>query len=100
MIRFFCAWLRRFFTIEEARLRMRIYLHEGLDLEAAEAFWSNATGIPTKQFGAPYRAAADATRRSNKHEYGCAYVGYSCVRTHREVMSVVRALLASYAGPG
>ena len=40
MIAFFCAWLRRFFTIDESRLRVRVYLHEGLDLDAAEAFWS------------------------------------------------------------
>ena len=32
MIAFFCAWLRRFFEIDETRLRVRLYLHEGLDL--------------------------------------------------------------------
>jgi hypothetical protein len=32
MIVFFCAWLRRFFEIDESRLRVRLYLHEGLDL--------------------------------------------------------------------
>jgi hypothetical protein len=100
MVRFFCAWLRTFFAIDESRLRMRVYLHEGLDLDAAEAFWSAVTGIPRVQFGAAYRAIPDATRRANKHEHGCAYVRYSCARTHREVMGLVRALLASYAGPG
>ena len=75
-------------------------VHEGLDLDTAESFWSTTTGIPRTQFGAPYRAHADVTRRANKHLHGCAYVRYSCVRTHREVMGVVRALLASYAGPG
>src|SRR5688500_469046 len=30
MIRFFCVWLRRFFEIDESRLRVRLYLHEGL----------------------------------------------------------------------
>ena len=37
MVAFFCAWLRRFFTIDESRLRVRVYLHEGLDLDAAES---------------------------------------------------------------
>ena len=32
MVRFFCAWLRRFFAPDESRLRVRVYLHEGLDL--------------------------------------------------------------------
>ena len=72
MIRFFCAWLRRFFVIDEARLRARVYLHQGLDLEAATAHWSEVTGIPVGQFRAPYRAVPDPTIRRNKHEFGCA----------------------------
>ena len=50
MIAFFCAWLRRFFAIDESRLRVRVYLHEGLDLDAAEQFWSEVTGVPRSQF--------------------------------------------------
>src|SRR5262249_5153903 len=46
MIRFFCEWLRRYFEPDESRLRARVYLHEGLDLAAAERFWSEVTGIP------------------------------------------------------
>jgi transcriptional regulator with XRE-family HTH domain len=56
ILMFFCAWLRRFFTIDEARLRVRLYLHEGLDLEEATSFWAEVTGIPPTQFSKPYRA--------------------------------------------
>jgi hypothetical protein len=59
MIRFFCAWLRRFFLVDEARLRARVYLHEGLDIDAAQRYWSSATGIPLDQFNKPYRAVPD-----------------------------------------
>ena len=40
MIAFYCAWLRRFFEIDETRLWVRLYLHEGLDLGASVAYWS------------------------------------------------------------
>jgi hypothetical protein len=100
MIRLHCAWLRTFFDIDEARLRIRVYLHEGLDLDAAHAFWSGVTAVPLVQFQAPYRAVADPTRRHTKHEHGCAYVVYSCSRTHRRIMGLVRALLSSDAIPG
>ena len=43
MLRFFCAWLRHFFEVDESRLRMRLYLHQGLDLDEATAFWSELT---------------------------------------------------------
>lgn len=100
MMQFFCAWLRRYFIIDESRLRANVYLHEGLDLEAAEQHWSALTNIPRSQFTKPYRAVPDPSIRRNKHEHGCGYVNYSCVRTHREVMGLVRALLSSEAYSG
>jgi transcriptional regulator with XRE-family HTH domain len=100
MIRFFCTWLRRFFEVDEARLRVRVYLHEGLDLVAAQRFWAEATGVPLSQFGKPYRAKADPTIRKAKHEHGCCYVSISCSRTHRLIMGAMRALLSSEAIPG
>jgi len=89
------AWLRRFYAIDESRLRVRVYLHDGLDVDAAAAFWSGTLGVPISQFGAPYRAAADPTRRHNKHEHGCAYASYSCSRTLRSILGLVAALLSS-----
>lgn len=100
MVRFYCAWLRRFFSPEESRLRVRVYLHEGLDIEKAERHWSDVTGVPIEQFRKPYRAKADPSIRRNKHEHGCVYVDYYCSTTHRRVMGLVRALLSSDAIPG
>lgn len=100
MMRFFCAWLRRIFEIDESRLRASVYLHQGLDIDAAERHWSAVTGIPRRQFGKPYRAIADPSIRRSKHEFGCAYVVYSCSTTHRAIMGQVCALLRSEAIPG
>jgi predicted transcriptional regulator len=100
MIRFFCSWFRRFFVVDESRLRGRVYLHQGLDLDAAMAHWSDVSGIPVDQFGKAYRAVPDPSIRTNKHEFGCFYVDYSCSRTHRQIMGLVRALLSSDAVPG
>lgn len=93
MVRFFLAWLRRFFDIDESRLRVRLYLHDGLDLDTANRFWSELTGIPVSQFCKPYRAVPDPSIRHTKHEMGCPAVFYSCGRTHRSIMGLVRALL-------
>ena len=100
MVLFFCAWLRRFFTIDESRLRARVYLHEGLDLSEAIEFWSAITQIPTSQFGKAYRAAADSSIRHNKHRHGCAYVCYRRVETHRAIMGLIHGLLGSSRNSG
>jgi len=94
MIAAFLRWLRAFFDVDESRLRMRMYLHEGLDLDAAERFWSDLTGIPVEQFGKPYRATPDLSIRTTKHVMGCPCVQYSCTRTHRAIMGLVDALLS------
>lgn len=51
MIALFLAWFRRFFPVDEHRLRVRLYLHEDLDLDAAIDHWVAVTGIPRSQFG-------------------------------------------------
>lgn len=90
----FLRFLRAYFDIDETRLRVRVYLHAGLDLDAAVRFWSQATGIPAEQFGKPYRAVPDASIRHTKHVNGCAYVKYSCAATHRAIMGMMAGLLA------
>lgn len=100
MVAFFCSWLRHFFDIDESRLRVRLYLHRGLDLAAAIAFWSALTGIPEAQFVKPYRAVPDPSIRSAKHVHGCVGVRYSCSATHRSIMGLVGALLSDAAHPG
>jgi transcriptional regulator with XRE-family HTH domain len=92
LLRLFVTWLRRCFEVDEQRLRCRVYLHEGLDLKAAEGHWSEVVGVPLDRFGKPYRAVADTARTTVKRVYGCATVTYACSATHRQVMGLVRAL--------
>jgi len=100
MIVFYCAWLRRFFEIDESRLRARLHLHEGLDLAASIAYWSQLTGIPPAQFRKPYRAVPDPTIRHAKHVHGCVTIDYSCSHTHRSIMGLVVGLLGDDVLPG
>jgi hypothetical protein len=100
MIAFFCSWLRYFFQVDESRLRVRLYLHQGLDLAAAVAFWSALTGIPESQFVKPYRAVPDPSIRNTKHVHGCVGIRYSCSVTHRSIMGLVGALLSDAVVPG
>jgi transcriptional regulator with XRE-family HTH domain len=93
MILFFVTWLRRFFDVEERRLRMVLYLHQGLDLGAAEVFWSKLTGIPCSQFGKPFRAVPDPSIRRAKHPMGCPRVAYSSSPTLRSILGMSDALL-------
>ncbi|GAC1595017.1 MAG: hypothetical protein NVS3B21_17690 [Acidimicrobiales bacterium] len=84
-----------------SRLRVHLYLHDGLDLDRAINHWVDVTGIASDQFIKPYRAVADPSIRKAKHEMGCASVYYGCSRTHRAIMGLTSALLSSPPGiPG
>jgi hypothetical protein len=100
MVALFCSWLRHFYEIDETRLRLSLYLHQGLDLSAAIAYWSALTGIPESQFRKPYRAVPDPSIRRAKHVHGCITVSYSCSTTHRSIMGLVSALLGDAVTPG
>jgi hypothetical protein len=101
--RFLCAllaWIRSEFEIDECRMRARLYLHEGLDLDDAMNFWSQALGVPINQFQKPYRAVADSSIRSRKHPRGCATVIYSEAFLHRRVMARIEAITSRFDIPG
>ncbi|MDQ3544230.1 MAG: helix-turn-helix domain-containing protein [Actinomycetota bacterium] len=100
LVVFFVRWLRTFFDVVESRLRVHLYLHQGLDLDSAIRYWSARTVIPSAQFTKPYRAVANNTIRHSKHIMGCPAVVYSHALTHRRVMGLVRALSSRNAIPG
>lgn len=100
LVRLFLRWLRARFAIDESRLRMGLYLHADLDLDAAVRHWSEATGIPSTQFQRPYRAVVDETMRHRRHEFGCARLVYSDSLVHRRVMAMIHAVASMLADPG
>ena len=99
-LKVFVTWLREVFEIDESRLRAALYLHEGLDIEQATAFWSDLLDIPTDQFTKPYRAVPDPSIRSAKHTRGCPSVRYSSSELLRRVMAMIEAVAWRIADPG
>ncbi len=94
------TWLRTEFAIIEERLRAKLYLHEGLDLDDAVAFWSVMLDIPLAQFTRPYRAVPDSSIRSRKHQNGCLTVAYADTQLHRRVMARIQAITSRFDIPG
>ena len=100
LIQVFLRWLRTEFDVDESRLRLGLYLHADLDLDAAVDHWCVVTGIPSDQVNKPYRAVVDETMRHNRHEFGCVRVVYSDSSVHRRVMAKIRAIGSALANPG
>lgn len=95
----FMVWLRRFFEIDEERLRARLYLHHGLDVDAATRHWSDVLDIPASQFQRPFRPPTTSVA-TTKYPHGCITVIYSSLSLHRRVMTLMEAITSSIADPG
>ncbi|MEU8917034.1 hypothetical protein [Streptomyces nigrescens] len=50
MIRVYLAWLR-LLGVSMERLRFHVHIHESADVEAAEQFWADLTGVAPSAFG-------------------------------------------------
>jgi hypothetical protein len=100
LIRLFLRWFRSSFELDESKLRIALYLHEGLDLDAAVSYWSVLCSIPPSQFTRPYRAVANPSRRAAKHPMGCPSVRYADARVFRRVLAGVDALDCFLSFPG
>ena len=99
LVRFFCAWFRRFFDVDETRLRVSLYLHDDLDVDAAEQFWAALTGVPRCQFFKTYRARSRGTVRRNRHVNGCCHVRYGSVAAIREIKGMMEGLVLVPSSP-
>lgn len=98
--RSFVTGLRREIEIEESRLRVNLYLHEGLDLDVSTTHCSSLLDIPQGRFRQPYRAVSVPSRRRAKHVHGCATALYSCTITHRRVMPMIEAITSPFVPSG
>lgn len=64
--------------VRRDRLRLQVSIHEGADLEAAERYRSELTGVERTQFNKPVRKRHDP--RTSRKNTGDAYRG--CLAVH------------------
>ena len=102
LILVFVTWLRRFFEIEESRLRIRLYLARRVSTSTQRSeFWSHLTanpGEPVRQAVSCRRGSDDPDGRSTSWDAHASI--YSCALTHRRVMGMIEAVTSTAAIPG
>ena len=95
MVILFCRWLRQFFVIDEARLRVYLYLHVGLDLDAAVRSGRRPPAFPCRSSAS--RTARSPIRASGARSTDGVPAGLRtrAVRPIAGIMGLVEALLSS-----
>lgn len=96
IIKFMMNWFKEFCEIPLSRFRGAIWIHEGLDVNRAEKYWSKLTGIPQNQFFKTYVAKNKTESRKirkNIHQYGVFAIKFSVSDKQRRIMGWISALL-------
>jgi len=85
ILKYFVTWFRKYFIIEEHRLRCRLYIWKSLDEIRSKEFWSKELKIPLSQFTKSYISKSKPKIRKNRHLYGVCRVSYGSVKIFKEI---------------
>ena len=84
---YFVFWLRKYFDIEELRLRCRLYLWENINEESAKSFWSKNLNIPISQFTKSYISKSKPKIRKQRHNFGVCRVSYGSKKIFQDIIN-------------
>ena len=93
----FLTLLRRTFTLDESRLRIRLHLHEYHDQAKAIAYWSKLLDIPASQFQSIYVKKRNPSRKFRQNFMGICFIKYGDSQMRRKVLSYAYAIQAQLA---
>ena len=96
IIKFMSEWFREYCRVDENKMRGQIWIHEGLDIEVAQKYWSKITNIPKKQFRKTYiskNKIYSKKIRKNIHKHGVFAIKISDVDLQRKIMGWMSGIL-------
>lgn len=85
VLKYFVSWFRKYFDIDEKRLKCRLYIWDFLDEDQAKKFWSKELRIPLKQFTKSYISKSKPNIRKVRHKYGVCRVSYGSKVIFQEI---------------
>lgn len=96
LIRFMAKWFRKYTGVSEKKLRGAVWIHDNLNAQKAERFWSKIAKIPLSQFHKTYvvKNKVDSRKvRKNLHNYGVFSIRFSDAKIHRLIMGWIAGIL-------
>ena len=100
MIKLFLSFLRNICGINETRLRVYLYTHEGQDIEDLKRFWNKITKIPLDQFSKPYiKKVNGASNKSDKMPNGLIHIRYHDKKLLNLILDWINEYISSFKSP-
>lgn len=89
ILKYFILWLRKYFKIDEKKLKARLYIWTSLNEKEAKEFWSRELNIPQNQFTKSYISKSKPNIRKIRHNHGVCRVSYGSKIVFGEIMKKI-----------
>lgn len=83
---YFISWLRKYYKVDETRIKCRLYLWNDSQETSARKFWSKLLSIPLNQFTKSCISKNSSTFRKKKHIYGVCRVSYGSKKVFTDII--------------
>jgi hypothetical protein len=90
MMEMYVRLLRRAYSVDETRFRVRIHLHYYHEKKDLTKFWSELLNIPESQFASPYLKPRSKKKRFRRNSKGICLLRYGDSNIRRELLEISR----------
>ncbi len=92
VMKYFIAWLRKYFEIDEKRIKCRLYIWKDTNETEAKTFWSDLLNVPMKNFTKSYISKSQPKIRKKRHNNGVCRICYSSTKFCKEILNEIAKL--------
>jgi len=86
ILKYFISWLRKYFDVDEKRIKCRLYIWSSLSDKKAKEFWSKELNVPINQFTKSYISKSKPNVRKIRHENGVCRISYGSIKIFKEII--------------
>lgn len=90
ILKYFISWLRKYFDVDEKRIKCRLYIWSSLSDKKAKEFWSKELNVPINQFTKSYISKSKPNVRKIRHENGVCRISYGSIKIFKEIMEGIK----------
>lgn len=88
----FMTLLRKTYSVQENKIRIRIHVHYYHEQKSIRTFWSKTLSVPKSQFGKIYVKKRGRHKRFRKNSKGICYFSYGDSKIREELLGLGYAL--------
>lgn len=92
MLRVIASFFRKYFSVDESKLRVRLFVYKDIDVSSAKKFWSELLQVPQNQFIKIQVLESKAKLTKTKSKYGICSLYCSNTEFHIKIMEWIRLL--------